>query len=632
MKYRTFLILAVIGITPVLFGQEDTSSSTGEDAGPTRDLGLERARQTIDAADREAGRRLEAPLDSVEEGRRNVEPARDGGETGASSMDPPGETVADNTVSDDIFMELPGETDQGEDIVGGDERISVDFPDEDVRNIIRNVADLYGLNVVIPESLVGRITIRLRDVTWQQIFNVVLEPLNFTWIVDDNIIKIRSQDELMREPMDTRVFIINFAQAGELRNSVGNLVDTGAGGRIQVDTRSNALVITERPSRLNSIQQIIETLDRPTEQVMIESRFVEVTQRDVKNLGVDWQSLSGYSLQAGPFQREYGMLRESGPGAVNDGNTEFRQDGFTLNPDGSVDIINTRARTMQNDFTRVLTHDDTALFSADAFQVVLSALERNTDSRLVSNPTIVTVNNTKAQINIGEEFPIPRYTYNQERGTFEVSGFDFKPIGILLNVLPQINSAGFISLDIRPEISSRTGEVGFGGEGGATIPIITTRRTESTVTLKSGFTLAIGGLIETVTNNGESRVPVLGSIPGLGRLFRSENVSEDQRNLIVFITARILSGDGATYEDVFSDRRLYEMGIRTRDIPGEDVSPEEEELFSRLRRESDEVTGIEVEARLRQQLRALEEAREEQRARADQVPVQEERVIRRRYQ
>ncbi|MCC5807046.1 MAG: hypothetical protein JJU00_12025 [Opitutales bacterium] len=630
MNYRTFVTLAVIGITPLLNGQADTSSSTGEDAGTTRDLGLERARQTIDGADREAERRREATLDLADSAARRAGNPGTDGDTDAEFMDAPGERPGAETPAgqetDDIFMELPGES-QGDDTVGRDERISVDFPDEDVRNIIRNVADLYGLNVVIPETLVGRITIRLRDVTWQQIFNVVLEPMNFTWIVDDNIIKIRSQDELMREPMDTRVFIINFAQAGELRNSVGNLVDTGAGGRIQVDTRSNALVITERPSRLNSIQQIIETLDRPTEQVMIESRFVEVTQRDVKNLGVDWQSLSGYSMQAGPFQREYGLDRESGPTR-----SDTRTEGFTLNPDGSVDIINSRIREFDNDFSRILTHEDTALFSADAFQVVLSALEQNTDSRLVSNPTIVTVNNTKAQINIGEEYPIPRYTYNQERGTFEVSGFDFKPIGILLNVLPQINSAGFISLDIRPEISSRTGQVGFGGEGGAQIPIITTRRTESTVTLKSGFTLAIGGLIETVTNNGESRVPVLGNIPGVGRLFRSESTSEDQRNLIVFITARILSGDGATYEDVFSDRRLYEMGIRKRDIPGEDVSPEEDALFSRLRRESDEVTGIEVEARLRQQLRALEQAREEQRARAEQLPVEEERVIRRRYQ
>src|SRR5690606_38516665 len=139
---------------------------------------------------------------------------------------------------------------------------------------------------------------------------------------------------------------------------------------------------------------------------------------------------------------------------------------------------------------------------------------------VVSNPTVVTLNNSQAQIHIGEEYPIPNYTYNSERGTFEVQGFEYKPIGITLNVTPQVNAAGFINLDIAPEISKRTGEVSFGGGAGANIPIITTRKTESNVTIKSGFTLAIGGLIEKTEGNTVNRVPGLSNIPGLGRLFK----------------------------------------------------------------------------------------------------------------
>ena len=584
MKYRTFLTILGLGLATLLSGQTDTSAPRADEASTSnRDFGLSRAQQTIDAADREALERQEA-IDGMFEA----------------------EGRAEIPTGDEVFRDLPSEPETRDEPVGEMDRISVDFPEEDVRSIIRSVADLYGLNVVIPETLVGRVSIKLRDVTWQQVFSVVLEPLNFTYVIEGNIIKIRSRDEILAEPVDTRVFIINFAQAGELRNSIAPLVDGAVGGRIQVDTRSNALVITERPSRLNSIQQIIETLDRPTEQVMIESKFVEITARDVKNLGVDWQSLSGYSVSAGPFQREYESEAE-------------------------------RERTVTNglptnEFSRILTHNDTALFNADAFQVVLSALERNTDSRLISNPTIVTVNNTPAQINIGEEFPIPRYTYNQERGTFEVSGFEYKPIGILLNVTPQINSAGFINMAIKPEISSETGRVTFGGEGGAEIPIITTRKTESTVTIKSGYTLAIGGLIEQVTNKGESKVPVLGNIPVVGRLFRSENTNEDTRNLVVFITARILSGDGATYEDVFSHRRLFDMGIRARDIPGQETTPEEEELYESLRRQTDEHEQMLVEERLRQQLNMIEQAKDNESTRIENEPPYEDRVVRRRYQ
>ncbi len=179
--------------------------------------------------------------------------------------------------SDQVFLDLPGDN-EGSSVVSVDaETISVDFPEEDVRDIIRSVAELYELNVVIPDSLAGSVSIKLRDVTWQQVFDVVLEPLNYTYIFDGNIIKIKSQDELAVEPVDTRVFIVDFSSASEIQSSIAPLIDASAGGKVQVDTRSNALVITERPSRMNDIQEIIETLDRPTEQVMIESKFIEIS-------------------------------------------------------------------------------------------------------------------------------------------------------------------------------------------------------------------------------------------------------------------------------------------------------------------------------------------------------------------
>ena len=159
--------------------------------------------------------------------------------------------------------------------------------------------------------------------------------------------------------------------------------------------------------------------------------------------------------------------------------------------------ILTRAASVLNSATQG--RIDTAVFSASAFSVVLSALESQSEAQLISNPTVVTLNNTPATINIGDEFPIPNFNYNEERGTFEVSGFDFKPIGINLQVTPHVNSAGFIDLNIRPEVSSLSRTVSFGGAGGAQIPVISTRKTESTITIKDGYTLAIGGLIEKTT-------------------------------------------------------------------------------------------------------------------------------------
>ena len=509
----------------------------------------------------------------------------------------------------EVVLAFPGQASPEAVVARTDETISVDFPDEDVRTIILSVAELYELNVVIPDTLVGKTTLKLRNVSWRQVFDVVLEPIGFTYIEDRNIIKVKSRSDLLQEPVDTRVFVINYAEAGQLQGSISPLVDAASGGRIQVDARSNALVITERPSRMNNIQEIIERLDRPTAQVMIESKFIEVTRRDAKNIGVNWASLGGYGVSAGPFDREYTRDSQNTNNVSNNANsTSSSTNTSTITIPGgfsstgtttSGTVIDSIASSINNVATGRL---DTALFSADSFSLVLSFLQSDNNVNLVSNPTVVTLNNTPALINIGEEFPVPEYTYNAEQGTFEVSGFTYKPIGIILNVTPQVNSAGFINLNIAPEISSRSGTVNFGGAAGAEIPIISTRKTRSTVTIKDGFTLAIGGLIEKSTVKTASKVPVLGSIPLLGRAFSSSSDSDDTRNLIVFITAKTLNPDGSTYRDVFSPRTLHEMGVQIADVPGYQVSAEEQQLYEQLRQVREDAERARLEPELQQRL------------------------------
>lgn len=174
----------------------------------------------------------------------------------------------------------------------GKDSVSVDFRDQDIRDILSNVADLFEINLVMPETLQGKQTIKLRDVTWRQIFTNVLAPVNYTYVEDGNIIKIVSNDSLTQEPVSTEVFLINYAKAADILPTITSLVDATAGGKIVVDVRSNSLVITERPTRMGRIRPIIEQLDRATDQVMIETKFVEVGSSDVKNIGVNWSSLA----------------------------------------------------------------------------------------------------------------------------------------------------------------------------------------------------------------------------------------------------------------------------------------------------------------------------------------------------
>ena len=577
--------------------------------------------------------------------------------------------------------------------------LSVDFPDEDIKTILRNVADLFELNLVVPDTLTGKTSIKLRDVTWRQIFQVVLAPVGYTYIEEGNIIKIVSNDTLLQEPVSTDVFIINNAKADDLRPTIAGLIDSAAGGKIEINARSNALIITERPSRMGRIRAIIEQLDKATAQVMIESQFVEVTDRDVRNIGVNWASLQGMQFGVGgmthTWDRSRGQTATSGGThnatngtTINSGNSSVATNGSssgtnngtsgsttatttsgntvtyvtnptsidpstgqisgsTLNlPSGSVtglsptipgstavsnfvpaiapqpatfdadgnqlsaevagqngsytspvsfsgnsstgsssgttssttngtssSIADTISSSLTNTASNVFTdlmgltntggtnRLSTAVFSASDFNIIVSALKTQNNTKVVSNPTVVTLNNTEAVLNIGSEFPIPSYTYNSERGTFEVSGFQYKPIGIIMKVTPQVNAQGTIRLSLEPEVSQQNGETTFGGAGGATIPIIATRKVKTNISIKDGYTAGIGGLVTSNKNHGGTKVPVLGDIPVLGRLFSSKSVNDQSTNLLIFITAKTVNPDGAAPSDIFTKDALDSVGM-----------------------------------------------------------------------
>jgi len=416
--------------------------------------------------------------------------------------------------------------------------LSVDFPDEEVRTILRNVADLFELNLVIPDTLQGRTSLKLREVTWRQIFQVVLSPIGYTFVEDSNIIKIVSQDSLQAEPVSTEIFIINYAKADDIVKTITTLVDPAAGGKIIVDQRSNALVITERPSRMGRIRPIIDKLDRETAQVMIESKFIEVSDGDTKNLGVDWSSLSQAGIKSLSFKDNQVVNGSTAPGNVI--------------PEG-------------------LTHPVPYIttFNSTNFSLFLNALQTKTKSRVVSNPTIVTLNNTEATINIGLQYPLPDYTYNAQTGAFAISGFTYKDIGINLKVTPQVNNQGFIRMALEPEISDLGDPVNLGaGAGGANIPIINTRKTKTAVSLEDGHTLGIGGLIKSSSKQSQSKVPFLGSIPILGRLFRTDSPSNDNTNLLIFITAKTISGKDAKLQEIFDPRAIKGADLKQSDLPG----------------------------------------------------------------
>ncbi len=498
--------------------------------------------------------------------------------------------------------------------------LSVDFPDEDIKTILRNVADLFELNLVVPDTVTGKTTIKMHDVTWRQIFKNVLAPIKFTYVEEGNIIKIMSDEDLLKEIPSTEVFIVNNAKAADIKPTVDGLVDAASGGKIVTDVRSNALIVTAPPSRMSRIRSVIDQLDKATDQVMIESKFVEVTDRDIRNIGVNWASLQGQTFSTGNitqnWTRSRGQVRSdkldstvgntSGetvkyvtnppiigpngqfasstinlpPGTVTGlpptvpGSTEYSN--YKVDPVtglATADSLNSYNGTTSNILNNLVGLTNTggttrlaqAVFSASEFRVVVSALKSQNNTKVVSNPTVVTLNNAEAVLNVGEEFPIPSYTYNTERGSFEVSGFTYKPIGVILKVTPQVNAQGVIKLSLEPEVSQRNGASSFNG---ASIPIIATRKAKTQVSLKDGYTMGIGGLITAATNHGGTKVPVLGNIPVLGRLFSSKSVDDESSNLLIFITAKTITSDGAAAEEIFDPRSIKAVGLAREDLPG----------------------------------------------------------------
>lgn len=534
--------------------------------------------------------------------------------------------------SGDGEMEFPSDESAPNLAMADEEFISVDFPDEEVRTIIRNVADLYDLNVVIPQGLEGRTSIKLRNVTWRQVFEVVLEPLDHGFILDRNIIKILGNEKL-RSKTDTRVFPINYALVSNLKDSLTPFVDAARGGRVQVDERTNTLIVTETPKQLTEIAEIIERLDKENPQVMIETKFIEITNTDQSNIGISWSSLNNYQLTAGPFNRLYDRTKDDSEIKTLTSNVD--DVGFLDSQlANATDYTNTAARALPtnqdernaaiafnntvpvdqripvpeevfdyggtSDFIDSLSEQigitDSAVFNAQEFNVILSALESNSDVELVSNPTVVTLDGEDALIAIGTRYPIPSFTYNDERGTFEVSGFEYEDIGINLNVRPQVNNSGFIRMSIAPEVSSLAGEVNFGSAGStAQIPIIGSRRTESEIILKDDHTLAIGGLIQKSTTNGGDRIPYLSDIPYLGKLFQSKSNDLIATNLIIFVTAKILNESGTSYRDYVDPRTLYSMGILDTDVPGNPIPDKQKNALEEIRRLRNEAARVNSE-------------------------------------
>lgn len=455
------------------------------------------------------------------------------------------------------------------------------FPNEDVRAILSSVATLFNLNVIIPDTLTGTTTIQLHDVTWQQIFHYVLDPLGYTYTVDGTgpnaVIQIKSKTDIAGEPMETRVIPINSAQAADLAKSLNNFLDTTSKPpeTLIADPRTNFLIVTAHPSKMNNIQEAIERLDKPTQQVFIEAKFIEVQNKDDKDLGINWNfdgsplGSLGYAYQYGIYEG-LGSINGSGslPGSINGiGIPQLTVANATASAISTNNLNFATPASSINPSVPSRKALDLAIFNQSQYTAVLRALQTVTNAKLVSDPTAVTVDNQEITLYSGTTISVVFPSLNNQTGQTTAGEIKTYDIGVTMKVKPHVTNNGFINLTLNPVLSSLSPDT----DTYYTVkyPRFDTRKlTDANVSVKDGFTLAIGGLIQEQDSKNISQVPFLSSIPILGELFKSTETIHQRNNLIIFVTARTLSNDGASYRDVVSAENMLKSGITADELPG----------------------------------------------------------------
>lgn len=403
---------------------------------------------------------------------------------------------------------------------------SLEFREVDIKDILRQLAKQYALNIVFSEAVKGLVTVQLTNITIDQALDSIITVNGFSYTKKENVYKVSTQEEATREGRQSKLFKLNNADAVKLKDTLAKVAT--AEGSIEADSRSNSILVTDSLAVINKIEQMIPTLDELTPQVSIEAKFVETSLTNTENLGIDWND----AITATGSSRKITFPFTAEGAAANManifGSANPTTDANFTSAYGFPSINATSFTFGTLDFT--------------SLQAVFKFLKSRTNTKLIANPRIVTMNNQNATINVGKEIPIATYERNENSGTWEITGWEKLSVGVSLDVTPQVSPDGHIRLKLKPEVSSDTGESKGSGEN--LRPVLATRTAQTEVQIKDGQTVVIGGLIKNNDTKTIKKIPILGDIPLIGFFFQRTDVGGSSGNekteLLIFVTARII--------------------------------------------------------------------------------------------
>jgi type IV pilus assembly protein PilQ len=418
--------------------------------------------------------------------------------------------------------------------------ISLDFTGGDLRTVLRLFAEVSGLNMIIDPDVQGTVDIVLTDVPWDQALEVILRGNQLDYSVDGTIVRVARIETLKREQeqrqalaksqadagtLVVRTFPLSYARAAQAAPLVRKAA-LSARGDVQIDERTNTLIITDLPARLDTAAQLIGTLDRAEPQVEVEARIVQTNRDFARAIGVQW----GLNGRMSPELGNTTNLAFPNRGSIG-GRVGGQQGGVGTDPRANpVDETGTAVNLGAPAATSAIGLALGAVNGAFNLDVALSALESSGKGRILSTPRLTTQNNIEAEVSQGVQIPIQTVANNTVTVTF-------KDAVLILRVTPQITAANTVIMKI--QIENATADFSREVNG---IPPIDTQRANTQVQINDGATTVIGGIFVTREQSNSDRTPLLHRIPLFGWLFRREAMSDESRELLIFITPRILRG------------------------------------------------------------------------------------------
>lgn len=398
------------------------------------------------------------------------------------------------------------------------EPLSLELKDADVKDVLKTFANITGLNIVIDPDVSGSVTVNLNNVPWDQALDIILKINGLDYVVENNVLRVARMTKLMQEkraiaefkkeeerakPMRTVTKVLSYAKA----STVAQLLQQkrfllSEVGEVVVDERTNTLIIRDIVDRVEGLLALIDSLDTPVPQVMIEARIVETTRDFSRALGLTW----GFSAL----------------GDARHGTTTGWRFPHSYNVGGGVDLTKPGNAILAFGFSDIL----------DAFNLdfALQAAEANNLVKIVSTPKVQAQNNQKANIQSGVQLPVQTVANN----TVTVQ---YVNATLSLDVTPQITAEGTVILDIN--LQKREPLPGANLQGGQNVPIVT-RDAQTRLLVRDGGTTVIGGIYKFQDNEGQSGVPGLSKLPVVGLLFKNRDVRRLHEELLIFITPRIV--------------------------------------------------------------------------------------------